>query len=476
MSYLLCIDLGTSACKSVIYDQEFNVRAYESEEIPMLFPRPRWIEQRPEEWWAISCVVIKRLLKTTGIKPEDIAGVGVCGQGHGPVLLDSEWRVLSPCIIWPDLRAIKQAESIEKNLHRHVSAYYTAAKMLWIKENLPEIFDKMCKFILPKDYVRMRLTDTAITDEGDASGTMMYSRDSRSWDYQLIDFIGIPREKLPDISPSEKVVGEVTQKASIETNLRTTTPVIAGTADYLCTELALSCYLKQKKAVIYLGSAPSIFTIGKDGKPKGGFMGIGGASLRWFRERFCCLDTSRITYDLLDEEAEKVEPGSEGVLFLPHMMGERNPNYEPHAQGMIFGLSLGHERSTIVRSMMEGVAFQLKMILNNLQNVEELDEILVVGGGAKSLVWAQVISDVFNVEVCVPHILEVGTLGLAVLLSSGLGVYGDVSKAQKKINLKIVRRIRPREEFKRKYEEVFALYCDLERMLARFSKKIRFLF
>jgi xylulokinase len=470
MSYLVCIDLGTSVCKSIIYDREFNVKGRGYEEVLTYFPRPRWAEQKPEEWWMASCAVIRESLCAAGIRPEDVAGVGVCGQGHGPVLLDARRRALFPCIIWPDLRAIKQAESIMDKLHRDVAAYYTAAKMLWIRENHPETFDKMYKFVLPKDYIRMRLTDIVLTDTGDAAGTMMYSRDEGSWDYQLVDLIGIPREKLPDVLSSDDVVGGVTQMASAETGLRTATQVIAGTADYLCTGLALGDYLQFQRAVVYLGSAPSIFTTGKNGQPKGGFMGIGGASLKWLKERLCCLDAPAFAYETLDKEAEMIEPGSDGVLFLPHMMGERCPVYNPYAQGTIFGLSLGHNRHTIVRSMMEGVAFQLKMIFNNIKETERLDEILVVGGGAKSPVWTQVIADVFNVDVCVPHVEEVGTLGLAVLLSTGLGIYDTVPEAQEKANPKIIKRIAPREAYRQKYDEMFDLYCDLEEALMKFYR------
>lgn len=436
-------------------------------EIRTLYPRPMWAEQEAEGWWTASREAISGSLRTSGIRPEDIAGVGVCGQGHGPVLLDPERRALMPCIIWPDLRAIKQAEFIGSAIGRRAAAYYTAAKMLWIKENLPEEFGKMFKFVLPKDYVRMKLTDTVLTDAGDAAGTMMYSRDEGSWDHALVDFIGIPRERLPDVHPSDEVVGEVTQRASAETGLRAATPVIAGTADYLCTRLALGDYLKPRKAVIYLGSAPSIFTTGKDGKSIGGFMGMGGASLKWYRERLHCSDATS-TYEALDEEAEGAGPGSGGLLFLPHLMGERSPTYNPHARGVLFGLNLSHSRRDIIRSMMEGVIFQLKMIFYSLNVTEELNEILVVGGGAKSSVWTQVIADVFNAEVCVPLVEEVGTLGLAVLLSSGLGIYGGISEAQRKVGLNIARRLSPRGAHNRKYEEIFELYRNLDGALTSF--------
>jgi xylulokinase len=464
MSLLLCTDLGTSVCKSVIYDLEFHAKGRGYAEIPTRFPRPRWAEQEPEDWWSAACATIRKAIKVSGMGPKDIAGVAVCGQGHGPVLLDARGVALLPCIIWPDLRAIAQAEYINARLRRKVAAYYTAPKMLWIKENHPGAFGRMHKFVLPKDYVRLRLTDEILTDEGDAGGTMMYSCAERAWDRPLVELIGIPREKLPDVLPADRVVGKVTRRAAADAGLRAATPVIAGSGDYICTELALGDLLRPRRAAIYLGSAPSIFTMGEDGQLKGGFMGIGGASLKWFKE----LCGRRVTYEALDKEAEAVEPGAGGLLFLPHMMGERNPTYNPHAQGVLFGLSLGHGRGAVVRCIMEGVALQLKYIWNGLQGIAKLDEILVLGGGARSPVWTQVIADVFGVDVGVPKMEEVGTLGLALLLSTGLGIYGDIAEARKRVNPHIVRRVSSRDAHHRRYDEMFRLYCELEDALMKF--------
>jgi len=468
MSYLLCIDLGSSVCKSVIYDLEFHEVSRAYRDIATTYPKPRWAEQDPEEWWKATVSVVRETIDKGRINPKDIAGVGVCGQSHGPVLLDKNGKVLFPCIVWPDLRAIKQSEFIKTHIGREVSAYYTAAKLLWIKEKYPKRFNKMYKFVLPKDYVRMRLTGRILTDVGDAMGTMMCDRDRGSWDYSLIDLIGISHDRLPEIYPSDKIVGSVTAEASHETGLKEDTLVIAGTGDARCTLLGLGDAIRPGRVVVYLGSAPSIFTSTRDGQLVGGFMGPGGQSLKWFKELLCSKH-SELSYRILDMEAEEVEPGSGGVFFFPHLMGERGPFYNPYAKGVIFGLSLGHKRGHIVRAMMEGVIFHLKLISSNrIKRPEQISEIIAVGGGAKSSVWRQIIADMFDIPVCLPDREETGTLGLALLLSVSLGIYSNISESSKKVGLRIIERTTPRKTYHQKYEKMFSFYVKLENALSNF--------
>ena len=468
MTYLLCIDLGTSVCKTLVFDLDFREVARAHQEIRTYHPRPRWAEQKPEEWWRAAVKTVKKAIRDGGVESKDIKGVGVCGQGHGPVLLDRSGGTLFPCIVWPDLRAIKQAEFLCARTGREIPAYYTAAKLLWVKDNHPEIFDEMSKFVLPKDYLTMRLTGHISTDVGDAGGTMMYSRLEGSWDQELLDLVGVPPEKLPSVCSPDQVVGSVTQEASSETGLEPGTPLIAGTGDYSCMPLGLRDYLRPGKVAIYLGSAPSIFVTTEDGQQKVSFMGIGGASLKWFREQICTFGPSSVSYEELERAADEVEAGSGGVLFLPHMMGERRPVYSPRARGVLFGLSLGHHKGHIIRSMMEGVAFQLKMILDMVDDAEEIREVMVFGGGARSRVWRQIVADVFNAPVCLPDRDEVASLGLAILLSTSLKIYDSLSSAQSKARLEIVERKEPRTEHRQRYAKMFRVFVELEENLKDF--------
>ena len=340
---------------------------------------------------------------------------------------------------------------------------------IWIKENHPKVFNDTHKFVLPKDYIRMKLTGRILTDVGDAMGTLMYDREKGSWDYPLLDFIGVSHDMLPEVSEPDQVIGSVTVEGASETGLREGTPVIAGTGDAYCISIGLGGTIKPRRAAVYLGSAPAIFTPAKD-RRFGGFMGPGGQSLRWFWGLLSPKD-SKIPYEVLDMEAEEVEPGSEGILFLPHLMGERGPSYNPHAKGVLFGLSLYHKRGHIIRAMMEGIAFQLRLILNSIrqsETMDEISEIVAIGGGAKSFVWRQIIADVFNVPVCLPDREETATIGLAVLLAVGLGIYRDIYESSKKVGLRVIERIEPRETYHRQYEKMFSLYVKLENALSEF--------
>ncbi len=469
MSYLLCIDLGTSICKSVVYDFEFHEVSRAYRDIVTIYPRLRWAEQSPEEWWKATVDTVKETMDKGGIDPQDLAGVAVCGQSHGPILLDENGNALLPCIVWPDLRAIKQSEAIEAHIGRKACAYYTAPKLLWIKENHPKVFNDMHKFVLPKDYIRMKLTGRILTDVGDAMGTLMYDCRKGSWDYPLIDFIGVSHDKLPEIHKPDQIIGSVTAEGAAETGLREDTPVIAGTGDAHSISLGLGDTIKPRGVAVYLGSAPAIFTPAKD-RRFGGFMGPGGQSLRWFWGLSSPKD-SKIPYEVLDMEAKEVEPGSEGILFLPHLMGERGPSYNPHAKGVLFGLNLYHGRGHIIRAMMEGIAFQLRLILDSVREsgtMDEISETVAIGGGAKSFVWRQIIADVFNVPVCLPDREETATIGLAVLLSVGLGIYKDIYESSKKVGLRVIERIEPRETYHRQYEKMFSLYVELENALSEF--------
>jgi len=468
MSYLLCIDLGGSVCKSVIYDLELHEASRAYQDVVTIYPKPRWAEQNPEEWWKATVNVVKEAVNKGGINPKDIAGVAVCGQSHGPVLVDGNGNALFPCIVWPDLRAIKQSEILGSRIGRKISAYYTAPKLLWIKDNYPSIFSEMYTFVLPKDYIRMKLAGNILTDRGDAMATMMYDRERNTWDYPLIDLVGIPHDKLPAIVPPERIVGGITREASEKIGLKEGTPVIAGTGDAQCILLGIKNVIKPGKAVIYLGSAPAIFVSANNGKSR--FMGPGGQSLKWFKELLNS-GRSELSYKILDMEAQEVEPGSGRLLFFPHLMGERAPFYNPYARGVIFGLSLGHKRGHLFRAMMEGIAFQLKLILNNLNDLKgskEINEIIVIGGGAKSFVFRQIIADVFNIPVCLPDKEEWGTLGLAILLLASLGVCENIFGSSKKLDLKIIEKVNPRRRYSRRYEKMFNLYAKLEDTLSEF--------
>jgi len=491
----LCIDVGTSVCKVVLFDQEFNEVYKVSGEIQTFHPKPHWFEQDPNQWWKL---IIKLIRKIPSQYSDRIIGVGICAQAHAPILVNGENQALHPCLSWPDLRAIKEAEFLSETLKVRILPFESAAsKLLWIKKNHPRIFERTYKILFPKDFVRTKFTDDFCTDPTDAILSGLYDRERREWNRRLLDLIGVPPEKLPPIHPSHEIIGKISKKASEETGLHESIPVIMGAHD------AIGRTIEGRSATtddiqIYLGTAPliifqssKIFQFPRTEQSGAGLerlvgvLGADGAALQWFKNNFCnteienALKKDMSPYEILDEKAEKVEPGSAGIIFMPHMMGERaylgrlvsDPNREnPYARGVMFGLCLGHRREHLYRAIMEGITYHLKLCWEQIQkkNPRPAKRILVFGGGAKSRCWRQIIADVFGLPVCMPKYIETGALAIARLISVALGVYENVYEADRKIRIPIVDTIYPREKYVEKYSEIFELYKELEKSLDRF--------
>jgi xylulokinase len=491
--YYMGIDLGTSALKAVIYDSDFKPISKAYAETKTYYPRPSWAEQNPNEWWSSTVGVVKRALDEARISNGEIIGIGTCGQCHGPTLVDEECRPLHNCLIWPDLRAVDQAIRIDKARIEElgiepIAPYYTAAKLLWLRENEPKIFDDAYKFLLPKDFIRTKLTADFVTDFRDAEGTQMFDSRNLCWSKRLLGLTGIPERILPEIHPSEEVVGKVNAEAAKETGLKEGTPVIAGCGDGSL-EPVMQALKLEGNMVVYLGTAPILLAYTP--KPMenawmqhylgGALSAEGGALLKWFKEQFGNPEeeaAKRIgvsPYKLLDEEASKVEPGAGGLLFLPHMMGERAflGKVNPYAKGVLFGLSLGHERAHIIRALLEGVSFQLRTVWDFVKEQDpdiRVERIFTFGGGAKSKIWRQIIADTMGFPVCLLNEEETATLNLACLISLGLGIHKNMKEIVEKLDLHVISEETPNVENRKKYDRLYTLYTKLEESLeASFS-------
>lgn len=476
--YSLAIDLGTSSLKAVLYDSEFHTVSKATAETVTIYPKPNWAEQDQNQWWMSTVKVIKEAVEKAGINPEDIQGVGCCGQCHGLSIVDKDCRPLHRCLIWPDLRSIGQAESITKNTGINVAPYYTAAKLLWMKENHPELIEKTYKILLPKDFLRTKLSDAFCTEISDALNSELYNRKAGTWNKRLLEFIGFPVEKMPEVRPSHSVVGKVTEKAAKETGLKAGTPVIAGYGDGSIEPVILA--LKPADSIlVYLGTAPALLAIptrpekalAPEWPVLGGVLSAGGgALLKWFKEQFGRLEEDvaekigTSPYRLLDEEAERVEPCSEGLLFFPHMMGERSP-HNPLAKGALYGLSLGHRREHLYRAMLEGITFHLRAIWDSVRERDpdiKVNKALAFGGGAKSRLWREIIANVLNYPVYSLSEEETATLNLAVLISVGLGIHKNMAEVISHLKVRLTDEIKPTEDLREKYEKAYALYKEME--------------
>ncbi len=454
MRHLIGIDIGTSSTKSVLMDERGTVRAVAQEETGISTPRPGWAEQDPETWWRASCRTLKKVLNVSGVDPGKIAGVGLSGQMHGTVLLDKDRRVLRPAILWADGRSAEQCrricelvgvEQLARWTANPVTPGFMAASLLWLREHEPEVFEKTAVALLPKDYVRWRLTGEMASDVSDAAGTLLFDVAHRRWSGELLRVLDLPDDRFPKVLESSKIAGTVGPMASEETGLAVGTPVVAGAGDQAAAAVG-NGIIAPGTILSTIGTGGQLFAplegpvydpklrthtfchaLGDRWFMMGAILSA-GLSLRWFRDRI-----AGKSYEQLSGEAARVPPGSEGLIFLPYLIGERTPYMDPNARGVFFGLGLHHTLGHLVRAIMEGVTFALRDALLIFRELGvRTDRIVVSGGGARSPVWRQIQADVFQSEVARVQGEERAGVGAAMLAAIGTGVYEGFEDACRK--------------------------------------------
>jgi len=483
--YLLAVDIGTSVSKVIVYDEEFRKITEARDEITTYYPQPHFFEQDPNQWWINVRREIEEVI--TKIDPKEIVGIGVCAQMHAPILVNKEGAPLYRCLSWPDLRTVETTNEI--TLATGVNQpFYTAMapKVLWIKRNHPKLIERTYKILLPKDFIRMKLSNTFCTDWNDAKGTGMFNVKKGIWIEKIVNYLEIDANKLPDPRKGEEVVGGVTREVTEKTGLIEGTPVIVGAPDNLGRALDRTA-ASASDLLVYLGTGAMIEYISESGaKPQGTFrsiLGVAGTAPQWFKNNFCKEDVIRArelgvnTYTFLDSKAQKLEPGMGGLVFLPHIMGERAfegrtrndvDNFNPYARGVIFGLCLGHSREHIFRAIREGAVYHLYLCWERIQSLNPgivANRIITSGGGGQSRFWRQIIADVFSLPVWVPKELETGSLAVSCLISVSAGIYRDFTDAIKHINNPLIDIVEPIEENRVKYQKMFGLYKRLEENL-----------
>jgi xylulokinase len=491
--FVVGIDIGTSGCKSLLIDDRGQVVARVSEEYPLSIPKPGWSEQNPEDWWQAVKITVKRLVKGFN-SVNDIKVIGLSGQMHGLVALDKDSRVLRPCILWNDQRTEKQCQEISDRVggmeallrltNNRMLPGYTEGKILWVRENEPQIYEKIRVILNPKDYIRFRLTGEYATEVSDASGTGLFNVRERDWSYKLLEILDIPRVRLPRCYESPEISGRLMGSVARELGLPPDLPVAGGGGDAVVqttgtgivepgilgttigtagnVSMALDqCYDNPEgKLQVFCNNMPN----------KWHTMGVtlaAGGSLRWFRdilrgsEKESFQSTGEDVYDILSREAAMVEPGSEGLIFLPYLIGERCPHSDPHARGAFVGLTLRHNRCHLLRSVMEGVIFSLRDVTELIKEMGvPLTQIRTSGGGALSEPWRQIHADVFHSEVLtMTHSAEGGAYGAALVAGAGMGIWPTVEEAVKV--LKVETQNTPIRENVRVYDKLFRIYQDL---------------
>lgn len=462
MKYLLGIDLGTSGTKTVLFDQTGKPIASATGEYPMAQPQNGWAEQEPEHWWAACVSTLREVLETSGISPADVAGIGISGQMHGLVMVDGQGVPLHPCILWCDGRTGEECREITKRVGAQrlmaITANpaltgFTAGKVLWMRRHRPELYAKCRQMLLPKDYLRFKLTGVYATEVSDASGTNLFDVPNRTWSKAVLEALEIDEALLPPVYESSEITGYVSEEAARLTGLAPGTSVAGGAADNAAAAVGTGV-VEAGKAFVTMGTSGVIFahadTVQID--PKGrvhtfcsavpGTWAVmsctlsAGGSLQWFRNQFCGAEMQAAAgmgvdpYMLLDRQAERIPIGAQRLLFLPYLMGERSPILDEQARAVFFGLSGVHTRQHMLRAVMEGVVYAQRQCMDVLRGMQVLpSRLFATGGGGKSRLWRQMLSDVLNIQVQTIQNAEGPALGAAILAGVGTGLYPDVPAA-----------------------------------------------
>ena len=459
---VLAIDAGTTGVRSMFFDTRGNVLGRAYAEYQSSFPNPSWVEQDAESWWATSCETIRAALSETGLDPERVASISVTNQRETIVPVGESGIPLRNAIVWQDRRTVPQCQWIQKEVTPTavysitgltVDPYFSAPKILWIKQNESELFEKTHKFLLVHDYLIYQLSDEFVTDFSNASRTMLFDLRRASWSEKLLDSFGIPNEKLPDAVESGTRVGELTAKAAAATGLKEGTPIVAGGGDQQCAALGVGV-VKEGRLKSTTGTGTFILAYSKTVRLDPGHrvlcsrhvvpgafvveasMFTTGSALKWFRdnlgseERTIADDRGIDPYEVITEEADKIPAGSEGVIHIPHFVGAGAPNWNPHSRGVFAGLALGHTRAHIIRAILEGVSYEIR---TNVEVMRELglpsQEVRVTGGAARSETWMQIQADVLRMPVIRTQMEEATAVGAAILACKGIGVFKSVASA-----------------------------------------------
>ena len=462
MKYVIGIDLGTSATKTVLFDEKGNIISSASREYPMQQPQNGWAEQNPVDWYNAAISTLKDIIDNSSADVDDIISLGISGQMHGLVMLDENCEVLRPAILWCDQRTGKECEQLTEALGLEtlikITANpaltgFTASKILWVRNNEPEIFERCRHILLPKDYLRFRLTGEFATEVSDASGMQLLDVPARKWSDTMIEAVGIKKEYLAKVYESPEITGYINNETAEKTGLSSKTCVVGGAGDNAAAAVGMGV-VTEGKAFTTIGTSGVVFahTDNPVIDPEGRVhtfccavpdcwhvMGVtqgAGLSLQWFRNQFCYEEMlqaekeEKDVYQITDEKASKVRIGCDKLLYLPYLMGERTPHLDPDCRGTFFGISAMHTKAHFIRALMEGVTYSLYdcLIVLKEMGISPLS-MLLCGGGSKSKLWKKMICDTFSMPVETSKSSEAPALGVAILAAVGAGIYADVKTA-----------------------------------------------
>jgi xylulokinase len=498
MSVYLGIDVGTSGTKTLAMRADGKILATATVEYPLSSPQPGWSEQNPEHWWQAAIKSVKAVLKQGKIKPADVAGIGLSGQMHGSVFLDSRGQVIRPAILWNDQRTSAECAEIESRAGGRAQLIelvanpaltgFTAPKILWLREHEPRNYERVRQVLLPKDYVRYRLTGEFATEVSDASGTLLLDVKNRRWSKTLLDFLSLDPAILPRVYESEEVSGTLSAAAGKLLGLPAGIRVVGGGGDQAAGAVG-NGIVRRGVISATMGTSGVVFahcdsvqydpqgrlhTFCHAVRGKWHMMGVvlsAGGSLQWYRNKFAQTEVALAKrqkidpYELITRQAGEAPAGSEGLTFLPYLTGERTPHADPFARGAWVGLTLRHGREHLVRSILEGATYAMRDSLEIIEQMQvPVKEVRLSGGGARSKFWRQLQADIYGVKAVTTNSFEGPAYGVALLAAVGTGAYGSIVEACQ-ATIKVDKTITPNTKTRRVYDASYPLYQKLYRSL-----------
>ncbi|MCX7681368.1 MAG: xylulokinase [Anaerolineae bacterium] len=480
--YILAHDLGTTGDKATLFDEEGAIAASTFAPYTTAYPRPGWAEQDATDWWRAVRDSTRTLLSGSGIAAGDVAVISFSGMMNGALPVDARGEPLHPAIIWADQRATAEAqllaercgfEEVYRRTGHRPGASYTAAKALWLKRHRPDLYARTAQILQAKDYAAYKLSGVFATDYSDASSTNLFDLEHHVWAEEIVKAAGLDLQKLPPVYPSTAVIGQVTPSAAAETGLLSGTPVVIGGGDGACATVGAGS-VQPGEAYTYVGSSSWIAVTAErplyDQQMRTftfahlvpglyfptGTMQCAGGSLDWLVRLLGNGDPT--LYDDLSAAAERVPPGARGLLFLPYLIGERSPHWNPLARGAFVGLTMAHGRAEMARAVLEGVALNLKMILNAfLEQGVSFQAMRLIGGGARNALWRQMLADAYELPILMPALLtEATSLGAAIAGGVGVGLFPDFGVVHRLVQVEEGER--PAPERCREYAALYKLF------------------
>ena len=496
--YLMGIDVGTSGVKGIIISEKGKLISEQTSSYPIHSPFPSWFEQNPEDWWDATVHCIRKILSDSGIDPFEIRGIGLSGMYHGLVLLDKECNVIRPCILWNDQRTAEQSEFLSRKIGDErllriaatsCAPYFTACKLIWVRDNEPENYEKIYKCMLPKDYVRFKLTGEFVTDMTDASGTLFLNIHERKWSSEMMEAMEVDKAILPGLVESPEISGKTSKKAAGETGLPSGIPVAGGAGDQAAAAIGngivdegIATYSIGTSGVIYAATneikydpAGRVNSFCHAAPGKWSVLAVinsAAGSYQWYLDNFAdwakaeAKQTGESVYAILERNASRIPEGSDKLIFLPYLAGERHPHTNTNARGVFFGLHAGHTNDHIVRSILEGVSFCFRDCLDVMRELEiSINEIRATGGGAKSKLWLDMLADISGEPIVTMASGEGGAaFGAAILGGVSAGVFENVQEACSTLVHTGVK-VTPQNDRVKKYDRYFKVFQSLYPLL-----------